>query len=192
MDFKTNNLKFITEQKVGNRVRSSTVQITPDKMSIDADIAQLRQSSSGLRVATQLNTSRIQADVFHNMRIESRTGRMNVKAKGETKFESAHGGIDIEAFEDVHLSGVTVFDARTIIVSHMPRDTNTHHHQEQQQPHRVRHHHKSGGGRASPTAAEDGHEDELLAYQLCVCANGKLFAVKPGAACAANDRVCSI
>lgn len=127
----------------------------------------LRVSGEGGTSFTgSLQTTLVRAD--SDLRLESPTGSLHVKAPQGVNIESRGGKINLLSFNDITLKsevGSINLESSSILMPALPTAVST----------------------TRPTSSKT-HE----IYQLCVCDNGKLFLAHPQHICAANsdDIIC--
>ncbi|KAH9425447.1 hypothetical protein DERP_006055 [Dermatophagoides pteronyssinus] len=181
----TGNLEF----KINNRLMISSekprrlFQIENDCLIIEdssTSMAYIRQQPGGLRLS-QMITDSIVGSVHDDLRIESRTEQLSIETKNSTiNIESNMGRIELKSYDDININTEKLsLNGRNILFVNL----NQHDHKQQQQHNRHRHHHQ--------TNLKDGNDnDEPIAYQLCMCTNGELFAADESIPCQADHKIC--
>lgn len=119
-------------------------------------------------------------------RLESSTRALEIRASERVIVESRAGEILTNALLDLTLQsieGAIKLDAKIIILKGLKNDNPieiqlTHDDQRQQQYQSIRRN-------QSIT-----NKEKLSVYQLCACANGKLFLAKPDGICEADNTIC--
>lgn len=115
-----------------------------------------------------------------HLRLESATRSLKIQAPQKIALESMGGNITASCLSHLKLeSSQVTLDSKTVILKGLK--TSKDHGSTSSKGHTSRQHQSSnrnsGGG-------------EQLVYQLCVCANGKLFLAEPEGECQADKHVC--
>ncbi|XP_021925157.1 delta-sarcoglycan isoform X4 [Zootermopsis nevadensis] len=146
-----------------------TVLFSADKKEVVVGAEVLRVTGDGGAIFDgTVQTPLVRADSGNELRLESPTRSLEVRAPLGVLMESRAGDISASCLTDLKLqsvAGAVRLDSANVYLSGLKTATPT----PQSPPPRGHH----------PT----GHE----IYQLCVCSNGKLFLAPPEGLCAADD-----
>ncbi|KAK0166652.1 hypothetical protein PV327_004144 [Microctonus hyperodae] len=126
--------------------------------------------------------------------LESATRSLEIKAPERIVIESRAGEISASCLSDLTLQsieGAVRFDAKSVFLQGLKMGTPIQRHsvreqqlQQQQPQQQQQQQQKLRNGRASTDQRESS------VYQLCICANGKLFLARPEGVCQADKNVC--
>ncbi|XP_024939656.1 zeta-sarcoglycan isoform X2 [Cephus cinctus] len=125
-----------------------------------------------------VQTPVVRAESGHGLKLESSTRDLEVRAPQRIVIESWAGEITASCLRDMMLqsvAGAVRIDAKSVFLKGLrtasPRQSHT-------------------GSEQHSRSHQSSHE--ITVYQLCACANGKLFLARPEGVCQADDRsVCS-
>lgn len=134
-----------------------------------------------------VQTPLVRAESGHDLRLESATRSLEIKAPQRITIESRAGHVTASCLSDMKLqsvSGTVKVDAASVFLEGLRTA-------------------EPGSGRSSRDqhsasiqyATFSGHgtrqsQSELAVFQLCACGTGKLFLARPEGACRADDAVC--
>ncbi|XP_056638590.1 gamma-sarcoglycan isoform X1 [Diorhabda sublineata] len=157
---------------------TNNFKITDDRGSLlfSADRREVIVGSETLRVigkggtsfSGSIQTTLVRAEAGHELRLESPTRSLDIKAAKEINIESRGGKIRTLSFNDISLHsevGAIKLETRSLLMPLIPT------------------------AKVTSRAASSGSYD---IYQLCVCESGKLFLASPHLVCASenDDRLC--
>ncbi|KAL6427053.1 hypothetical protein ACFW04_009318 [Cataglyphis niger] len=126
------------------------------------------ESGRGLRLESATRSLKISAP--ERVAIESWASEISASCLTDLKLQSVHGAIRLDA-KSVYMKGLKT---AMPVQGHSSREQQ----QQQQQQH--------SGRSSSPHQSQR----ETTIYQLCACANGKLFLARPEASCQADKSIC--
>ncbi|XP_044007390.1 zeta-sarcoglycan-like isoform X2 [Aphidius gifuensis] len=128
-----------------------------------------------------LETSLVRSESGLGLRLESSTRALEVRASERVVVESRAGEILTNSLLDLTLQsveGAVKLDAKIIILKGLTIQIKFTHDDQRQ-------HYQSIPKNRSIT-----NEEKLSVYQLCACANGKLFLARPDGICQADNTIC--
>uniref|UniRef100_A0A915KXV3 Beta-sarcoglycan n=1 Tax=Romanomermis culicivorax TaxID=13658 RepID=A0A915KXV3_ROMCU len=134
-----------------------------DEVGVRADHLKILGKSGGSIFNGSIQSRLIQPEIGHPLLLESPTRGLNVTAGHDVEILSRAGDIRAEALQSVYMesiAGEIHFNSPNI---YMPRLIKAH---------------DSGRGASRPQ------------YQVCFCANGRLFLAKSGADCRSTAKLC--
>ncbi|XP_046919989.2 uncharacterized protein LOC124500018 [Dermatophagoides farinae] len=183
LEFKINNRLVIESEKPSRRL----LQIENDGLIIEdssTSMAYIRQQPGGLRLS-QMMTDSIVGCVNQDLRIESRTEQLSIKSTNSSiQMESNNGPIQIKSYDDLWFNTEQLsLNGRNILFANLNRNHHHHNHHREQQ-HHIRHGHNNRHNENN-----DDH-GPILAYQVCMCTNGQIFAAEETIPCQADHNIC--
>ncbi|XP_063989502.1 zeta-sarcoglycan isoform X1 [Diachasmimorpha longicaudata] len=127
-----------------------------------------------------VQTPLVRAESGHGLRLESATRALEIKAPERVVIESRAGDITASSLSHLTLQsieGAIKFDANSVFLKGLKvaGTIQRHNTKEQQRPRNSR-------------SSSDQRDSSI--YQLCTCANGKLFLARPEGICQADKNVC--
>ncbi|KAJ6216005.1 hypothetical protein RDWZM_010505 [Blomia tropicalis] len=164
MEMKTDHLRINQD----DGVHRTTLQIHDRMLILDDSNGQqhLRSSNGGYRIGRQLNSTMIRANVDEPFRMESLAERLEMKSK-RIDMESMNGPIKFESYQSIRFDGETIHidgsDIRMVNIQQNELNRNDMNNLDRSYP---------------------------IAYQLCLCADGTLFATDPNGWCEADTSIC--
>ncbi|CAG2121723.1 unnamed protein product, partial [Medioppia subpectinata] len=125
----------------------------------------LRPALGGHNINTSLETKSIRGDLYHDLRLESRTQSVLIEADKDIHLESRGGDIMSQSYDNTILTANEAIRMQTkrLEFRNLPL--------------------------FDKTADEINAKDS---YQLCICESGQLFAVRPDSVCKADAHWCSV
>ncbi|XP_058796290.1 delta-sarcoglycan isoform X2 [Phymastichus coffea] len=120
-----------------------------------------------------VQTPLVNSEAGRDLRLESATRSLEIRAPQRISIESSAGGIEADCLSQLRLSsrqGTVTLDARAVFLKGLlaPHETS------------------SSSRRRMPSNRSDG----IAVYQLCACGDGKLFLAPPDGVCQADKTVC--
>lgn len=121
-------------------------------------------SLGGYKIINSLESNSIRGDLFHDLRLESRTQGVNIAAEENINFDSRGGDIKIISFDNLNLKSkdLIAFNTRRLEMKYLKKYY---------------------------VSNADIHNGKI-SYQLCVCESGRLFVVKPDSVCKTDAQTC--
>ncbi|XP_066588365.1 zeta-sarcoglycan isoform X2 [Prorops nasuta] len=126
-----------------------------------------------------VQTSLVRAELGRDLRLESSTRSLEIKAPQRIVLESWAGEISASCLTDLKLQSVAggiKLDANSVFLKGL-RTANTQGYASSQQ-------------RATSKASTHKAQKESSVYQVCACADGKLFLAKSEGTCVADKSIC--
>ncbi|XP_034939815.1 zeta-sarcoglycan isoform X2 [Chelonus insularis] len=128
-----------------------------------------------------VQTPIVRAEAGHSLELESATRSLEIKAPERVVIESRAGEIFASCLSDLTLQsieGVIRLDAESVFLKDLKIGAFVQKHQSREQQQIPR----------NDRSSTDQRESNI--YQLCVCANGKLFLARPDGICQADKTIC--
>ncbi|UXI22005.1 hypothetical protein NH340_JMT07948 [Sarcoptes scabiei] len=187
----------ILELKIHNQLlfnsKNDLIQIDSDRLRITienpSEQNRYLKDSKGSYWFHNLYTDFVHGNLDQDLRIESRTERLEMFSNGTNMIKSVVGEIHFRSNDDIRLESddlVLMGGNGSIILANLNRDHHHHHHN-----HNHHHHHRNHHGDGRILQQENRIESKpIMAYQVCLCSNGVLFAIDETQPCQADHKVC--
>lgn len=193
IEFKINK-KLLIEQEKPHRM----FQLEQNRLIIEdsSTLPHIEQQNGGIRIS-QLITDSIIGCVDQDLRLESRKERLRINAQSMTNVESNNGEINLNAHDNIWLNGNhhIRMNSQNIYFANLNDyfDNNQHllqNYSNSGQNHK--HRYKQDSPMQFDSFGSNLDQNKPLAYQVCICANGMLFAVEENMLCQADQTICAM
>ncbi|XP_053973362.1 zeta-sarcoglycan isoform X2 [Hylaeus volcanicus] len=165
------------------------ILFSADREQVEVGAEMLRVTGDGGAVFQgSVQTPLVRGESGRGLRLESATRSLKISAPQHVVIESWANEISASSLTDLKLQsvhGAIRLDAKTVVMKglkmanpsqgHSSRDQQQQQQQQQQYSSRVSSHQ---------------NQRETASYQLCACANGKLFRARPEGTCQADKSIC--
>ncbi|XP_015791110.1 zeta-sarcoglycan-like [Tetranychus urticae] len=137
---------------------------------ITNSLDEIKSTDYGFNIDEKVDTPSIKSDFYHDLRLEARTKGLNIHASsGDLNMKARTGPFDVNSFKEIILSSEDQLKIHSsnIKLASLPKEKHRH-----------------------------GHEDlsihkQTIAYQVCICENGRLFLAPGNKACYLSSMTCS-
>lgn len=188
------NKKLLIEQEKPNRM----FQLEQNRLIIEdsSTLPHIEQQNGGIRIS-QLITDSIIGCVDQDLRLESRNEQLKINAQVVTNIESNNGEINLNAHNNIWLKGnqhirmnsENIYFAN--LNSHFDNEKLLNQNFTNFMQTTPNHKHKYKNNIRRQFDSVNLVNDKPLAYQVCICANGMLFAVEENMLCQADQTICA-
>lgn len=161
------------------------ILFSADRKQVVVGAEMLRVTGDGGAVfKTSVQTPLVRGDSSGGLRLESATRSLKISAPQQVAIESWANDISASCLTDLKLQsvhGAIRLDAKSLFIKGLKAASPSQNHSSREQQQQQQQHTSRTSG---------GHQSHTTIYQLCACANGKLFLARSEETCQADKTIC--